>query len=493
MSIPSYFNLKLSSYKFATNLLVIVLSIFLGISSQTNVANAKADLAVGPIGLAATASPGENCDCSHDRYNCADFASTEDAQACYWACGAQGKGDIHRLDLDDNRVACDSPVVNSNCNCDSDFYSCADFESQEAAQACYWSCGSQNKGDIHKLDPDDDLEACEELPIISPLNILFSTTSASPVLREPKLVMHTIAAGSEANDKCDCSGDFYNCVVFTSQDDAQACYWACGAQGMGDIHGLDLDINMQACEELPAGGDTAETVSEAEPLSPTPIPPPPTPIPPLPTPIPPPPTPIPPPPTPIPPTAIPSQPTPVPPTAVPSPVPVMVEPTAPPAPVEPPAHSGTAGNFDPTAEFQIVRYHVRGFDENNGGIFNNGAQHMIFITVLDENGNGIDGAVVKDVLANDFSIVTGNKGPGKTEFEMFWEPYKLTVASIPSGPVTSQISNQMNTAKPHIPDIIGKMGGADHEYAICPTIDDRCEPPFFHAHWSYEITFQKVN
>lgn len=165
---------------------------------------------------------------------------------------------------------------------------------------------------------------------------------------------------------------------------------------------------------------------------------------------------------------------------------------APAQPAVAPEYSATLGNFDPNAEFHIVHYHVRGFNENNGGIFNNGGQHMIFITVLDENGNGIDGAVVKDTLADSFSITTGNKGPGKTEFEMFWEPYKLTVASIPSGPVTSQISNQMNTAKPHIPDIIGKMGPPDHEYAICPTPDDRCEPPFFHAHWSYEITFQKV-
>jgi uncharacterized protein YraI len=170
-----------------------------------------------------------------------------------------------------------------------------------------------------------------------------------------------------------------------------------------------------------------------------------------------------------------------------------MEPTVAPAvEAQPDVHSSTAGIFDPDAQFHIVHYHVRGYEENNGGIFNNGGQHMIFITVLDENGAGIDGAVVKDALADDFSIVTGSKGPGKAEFEMFWEPYKLYVASIPSGPVTSQISNQMNTAKPHIPDIVGKLGPPENEYAICPTVDDRCEPPFFHAHWSYEITFQKV-
>ena len=194
---------------------------------------------------------------------------------------------------------------------------------------------------------------------------------------------------------------------------------------------------------------------------------------------------------------IPPPPTPLPvPTAAvvaeaPTPVPVADTPT-PIVAAGPPAHSGTAGNFDPNAQFHIVHYRVIGFGENNGGIFNNGGQHMIFINVIDENGQGIDGAVVKDILADGANLVTGNKGPGRTEFEMFWEPYKLYVASIPSGPVTSQVSNQMNTAKPHIPDIIGKLGPTDHEYAICPTPDDRCEPPFFHAHWSYEITFQKV-
>lgn len=207
----------------------------------------------------------------------------------------------------------------------------------------------------------------------------------------------------------------------------------------------------------------------------------------------------------IPPLPTPLPPTPAPPTPAPEVVAAPDLPDAPPAQEEQPetitlptpdavplGQSGTAGNFDPNAQFQIVQYRVIGYGENNGGIFNNGGQHMIFVNVIDENGQGIDGAVVKDALADDLHIVTGSKGPGRAEFEMFWEPYKLYVASIPAGPVTSQISNQMNTAKPHIPDIIGKLGPVDEEYAICPTADDRCEPPFFHAHWSYEITFQKV-
>lgn len=155
-------------------------------------------------------------------------------------------------------------------------------------------------------------------------------------------------------------------------------------------------------------------------------------------------------------------------------------------------HSGTAGNFDPAAQYHVVGYRIIGYGENNGGIFNNGGQHIIFINVIDAAGNGIDGVVLKNAIDDNINIVTGSKGPGRAEFEMFWDPYKLYVASDASGPVTSQITNQMNTAYPHIPDIIGRLGPPEEEYAICPTPDDRCEPPFYHAHWSYEVTFQKV-
>ncbi len=186
-------------------------------------------------------------------------------------------------------------------------------------------------------------------------------------------------------------------------------------------------------------------------------------------------------------------------------IPAPPEPTATPIPAAtapPPSNltpgvpsvdnSTTAGNMDPSAQYLIVHFHVRGLDDNNGGIFNKGGQHHIFLTVVDANGNGIDGVVVKDAVGDKLNVVTGSKGPGKAEIEMDWDPYKLYVSADPTGLVTSQVSNQMNTAHPHTPDIVGRLGPVDNEYAICPTPDDRCTPPFFHAHFSYEITFQKV-
>jgi SH3-like domain-containing protein len=174
------------------------------------------------------------------------------------------------------------------------------------------------------------------------------------------------------------------------------------------------------------------------------------------------------------------------------------EPTATPAPAalapyDPKADS--AGNFDPNAQYQITYFHVRGLDENNGGIRDTSAQHLIFVTVLDQNGNGVDGAVVRNLVGEGGEWTTGNKGPGMTEIPMYYEPFKLTVASDPAGSVTSQVSNQMGLIFPHLPDIVGKLGDVNYEYGVCPTIDIKCGWPLSdhqYVHFSYDITFQKV-
>jgi uncharacterized protein YraI len=160
------------------------------------------------------------------------------------------------------------------------------------------------------------------------------------------------------------------------------------------------------------------------------------------------------------------------------------------APYDPTASS--EGNFDPNAQYQIVQFRVLGLDENNGGIRDSSAQHLIFLTVLDQNGNGVDGAVVRNLVGDKSDITTGNKGPGKAEITMYYEPFKLAVASDPAGPATSQVSNQMGLIFPHLPDIVGKLGDVNYEYGACPTIDIKCQWPLSAIHFSYEITFQKV-
>jgi micrococcal nuclease len=52
--------------------------------------------------------PAAVCDCSGNIYNCSDFSTHAQAQACYDYCVSQGRGDIHRLDGDNDGVACES-------------------------------------------------------------------------------------------------------------------------------------------------------------------------------------------------------------------------------------------------------------------------------------------------------------------------------------------------------------------------------------------------
>jgi len=48
------------------------------------------------------------CDCSGNIYNCSDFDTQTEAQACYEHCISLGRGDIHRLDADNDGIACEA-------------------------------------------------------------------------------------------------------------------------------------------------------------------------------------------------------------------------------------------------------------------------------------------------------------------------------------------------------------------------------------------------
>jgi hypothetical protein len=55
----------------------------------------------------ATATSGP-CSCSGDIYNCSDFGTHAEAQACYEHCMRVVGRDIHRLDWDGDGIACES-------------------------------------------------------------------------------------------------------------------------------------------------------------------------------------------------------------------------------------------------------------------------------------------------------------------------------------------------------------------------------------------------
>lgn len=62
-----------------------------------------------PVPAAPTpAPPAAVCDCSGDVYNCGDFANHTQAQTCHNYCVSVGRGDVHKLDRDNDDVACES-------------------------------------------------------------------------------------------------------------------------------------------------------------------------------------------------------------------------------------------------------------------------------------------------------------------------------------------------------------------------------------------------
>lgn len=56
------------------------------------------------------------------------------------------------------------------------------------------------------------------------------------------------AIGASSSGICSCSGDNLNCIDFSNQPDAQACYDFCIQKGAGDINRLDQDNDGIACE-----------------------------------------------------------------------------------------------------------------------------------------------------------------------------------------------------------------------------------------------------
>jgi hypothetical protein len=61
-----------------------------------------------PVAPQPTATTAAVCECGGDTYNCGDFSRQAQAQACYNYCVSIGRGDIHRLDRDNDGVVCES-------------------------------------------------------------------------------------------------------------------------------------------------------------------------------------------------------------------------------------------------------------------------------------------------------------------------------------------------------------------------------------------------
>jgi hypothetical protein len=171
--------------------------------------------------------------------------------------------------------------------------------------------------------------------------------------------------------------------------------------------------------------------------------------------------------------------TPVPPTDTPTPGPptptfTPAPPTATPTPTTPP--------FD-----YLVEYRILTIQENGGCV----GAHNIFVTVLDTNGNPLDGVTIGNTWTNEVHV-TGEKGPGKCEYDLYSNGYEVLVLNDPSAgrPVTSQVTPKLSSVDEEIPLDRLLAAGYCSDMADCQRrlgSNQLCR-----GHYSYEVIFRRT-
>ena len=165
----------------------------------------------------------------------------------------------------------------------------------------------------------------------------------------------------------------------------------------------------------------------------------------------------------------------VPPTSTPAPPINTPEPTPTPEPTQPP--------FD----FVITEQRIFTIEENGGCL----GKHQIFVTVLDVNGNPVDGVTIEDTFQAVPPKVSGEKGPGKLEYDLWKNGFSLHVIQKEDGsPATSQVTEKLSSVDEDIPDDWLLQAHYCSDPADCSA--RKGSNQLCRGHYSYYVTFQKA-
>lgn len=117
--------------------------------------------------------------------------------------------------------------------------------------------------------------------------------------------------------------------------------------------------------------------------------------------------------------------------------------------------------------------------------------HQIFVTVVDANGNPMDGVIVEDTGHAVPPKVSGEKGPGKLEYDLWQNGFSLMVTKHQDGsPATSDVTPKLSSVDEDIPN----------EWLIqanyCKDMNDCLERKghnqLCRGHYAYNVTFKKT-
>lgn len=176
--------------------------------------------------------------------------------------------------------------------------------------------------------------------------------------------------------------------------------------------------------------------------------------------------------TPVP--AVPTD-TPAPPTHTPGPPTNTPQPTAPPAPTKPPVDYVVAqASMIPNPSY--------------GGC---PGAHSIFVTVVDAAGNPVDGAIVEDTGHAVPPKTSGEKGPGKLEYDLWKNGFSLLVTKNADGsPATSDVTPKMSSLDEDIPN--EWLVQANYCKDLNDCVDRKSHNQLCRGHYAYNVTFKKT-
>ncbi|PKO20838.1 MAG: hypothetical protein CVU38_17970 [Chloroflexi bacterium HGW-Chloroflexi-1] len=168
---------------------------------------------------------------------------------------------------------------------------------------------------------------------------------------------------------------------------------------------------------------------------------------------------------------------------IPAPPPTAIHAT--PKPTEPPKPAGP--------DFQLVGIRLWGVEEN-GGRFDGptvicGEKRQLRVIVTDAAGKPLNGVTVKAIYGNQEEAVTGDKGPGITEFVLGNGQDVYIIRDVDGRQVTSDYARGMSTDPRAIPyDIL--LGGR-----FCVSAEDCtrfASLPGCYGHYSWDVTYRRA-
>jgi len=117
--------------------------------------------------------------------------------------------------------------------------------------------------------------------------------------------------------------------------------------------------------------------------------------------------------------------------------------------------------------------------------------HQIFVTVVDAAGNALDGINVEDTFRSVPPHVTGEKGPGKLEYDLWNNGFSLEVTSnVDGSPVTSEVTPKLSSWDEDIPN--EWLLQANYCLDMNECVQRKNSNQLCRGHYSYNVTFQRT-